>query len=429
MAAVTRLWLSALVGQPLHADGRDAGRIADGVLRLVEAGYPELAGLVAERAGQPVFVPIAHLSDLSPEGARTDLSPDEPRPFERRPQEVLLARDLVGRTLICTRSRLRPQLVRATDIALDDALAGADAATPGWHVAGVDVSGRTHALHWSRSRRHSDDHDARSFVDWSELEPLVAHVPTARRRVGLRTLRRMHPARIADLLEEASSEEGREILGALEADRALEADVVEELDQAHRLEAVRDRPDAEVAALLAEMAPDDAADLLAALDQERRAAVLGLVAPPEQAVIRGLLGYHPETAGGLMTTDLLVVPATESVGSALATVRTAPEVPDNVGGLYVVDDGGRLAGFLPLTRLIRSDPAVSLAELAEPDPPRVPVTADLVEVAVVMADYNLVSLAVVDADQRVVGIVTVDDVLARSIPAGWRRRAEALQRP
>ena len=111
-------------------------------------------------------------------------------------------------------------------------------------------------------------------MDWASIEPFVAHVPTARLRIPYRKLARLHPAQIADLVEAASHDEGEEIIEAVGQDRELEADVFEELDAEHQLEFIRSRSDAEAARLLATMAPDDAADLITELDQERRLPIL-----------------------------------------------------------------------------------------------------------------------------------------------------------
>ena len=137
--------------------------------------------------------------------------------------------------------------------------------------------------------------------------------PTCRRRrlrIPYRKLARLHPAQIADIVEAASHEEGEEIIEAVKADRELEADVFEELDTEHQVEFVRTRSDADAARLLARMAPDDAADLIMELDQERRLPVLGLLPASQQRKVRSLLSYNPETAGGLMSPDFLALPQT-----------------------------------------------------------------------------------------------------------------------
>ncbi|MCL4423687.1 MAG: CBS domain-containing protein [Actinobacteria bacterium] len=422
-----RLRFSSLPGQAVRSGNVTVGRIADGVVRLVEFGNPPLVGLVAERDGQAVFIPSRYLERIDQTGAELSSEPPKLDPFERRAGEVLLGRDLLDHKLIFIHSRLRPRLVRADDLVLGPGPAG-----KGWSVTGIDVAEGVHRL--KRRLRHllktspaqETVESSATFVPWGELEPFVAHVPTARRRLSLRKLRKMHPAQIADLLEEASEEEGREILDALEDDQALEADVIEELEPVHRLDAVRDRSDAEVAELLAAMAPDDAADLLTSLDQGRRARVLELIPAPQQKVVTSLLGYHPETAGGLMTPSVVCLPEMASVQDALDAIRSRTDLPENLGGVFVRDTDGHLSGYVALTKILTAKASVVLANIAQPDPPRVGPNRDLVEVAVTMADYNLTSLAVVDETDTVLGIVTVDDVLARVLPAGWRRRVEAL---
>ena len=140
-------------------------------------------------------------------------------------------------------------------------------------VVGVDPSSRPvlrRLLPRSLARRIP----AKSIVDWESIQPFVSHVPTARLRIPYRKLARLHPAQIADLVEAASHEEGEEIINAVGQDLELEADVFEELDTEHQLEFLSSRSDKEAARLLATMAPDDAADLIADLDQDRRLSVL-----------------------------------------------------------------------------------------------------------------------------------------------------------
>ena len=134
-------------------------------------------------------------------------------------------------------------------------------------------------------------------------------MPTSRLRLAHRRIAQLHPAQIADLVEAASHEEGEEILEAVGQDKELEADVFEELDDEHQLEFLDQRSDREVAAVLSRMASDDAADLLLEIKQERRRPVLDLLPSAKQRKIKGLLGYNPSTAGGVMSPDFVTVAA------------------------------------------------------------------------------------------------------------------------
>ena len=243
-----------------------------------------------------------------------------------------------------------------------------------------------------------------------------------RLRVPHPKLAKLHPAQIADLVEAASHDEGQEIIEAVGADSELEADVFEELDARHRVEFVAQRSDDEVAALLSRMAPDDAADLVAELPQERREVVVERLAPNQRRKVRALLGYDPAEAGGLMSPDFVSVYRQATVAEALDRVRRSALPDENLASVYVMDAKHRFVGALPLAALVRAEPEESVVDLdAEPIPHLLP-EADFEEVARLMADFNLTAAPVLDAEERMIGVVTVDDELEVLLPKGWRRR-------
>ncbi|MBV8301903.1 MAG: magnesium transporter, partial [Candidatus Dormibacteraeota bacterium] len=243
----------------------------------------------------------------------------------------------------------------------------------------------------------------------------------------LRRLRRLHPAQIADLVEAASHDEGEEIISAVHSDPELEADVFEELDIEHQVEFLRDRSDEDAAKVLAEMNADDAADLITDLDQNRRAPILAKLPAPQQAKVRALLSYNSESAGGLMSTDFVALPASKTAGDALAAIRAVDLLPQLVADVFVTDSDSRLAGAVPISDLVRADPAASLGSLAEHGKVSVRPDDDFTEVARRMADFNLTVAPVVDGEDRLIGAITVDDVLEAMLPESWRRRADAAE--
>jgi Mg/Co/Ni transporter MgtE len=169
------------------------------------------------------------------------------------------------------------------------------------------------------------------------------------------------------------------------------------------------------------MEPDHAADLLMQLPQERRGPILERLEPDQQRKVRSLLGYHPETAGGLMNNEFVALPAELTVEEALSRLRAMVEVPAVLTDVFVVE-GDRLVGALRLSALVRADPKARLGNVAPPDPEAVFTDADLPSVAVQMADYNLSSLPVIDGEGRLVGIVTFDDLIEAMLPDQWRWR-------
>ena len=390
--------------------GDRLGRIEDLIVRLGEDGaYPPITGALAKIGGRELFVPIDQIAGIESgrvglEGERLSL-----RRFERRPGEVLLNRDLAARHLI---NVVGARLVRANEIEL--------ACIDGrWSVVGVDTSARP-VLRRLLPRPVRRRVEPGPILDWSSIEPFVGHVPTARLRLTHRKLARLHPAQIADLVEAASHDEGEEIIKAVGQDRELEADVFEELDQEHQQEFVRTRSDAEVAALLSKMAPDDVVDFITELDQERRLPVLGLLPPELQRKVRSLLSYNPETAGGLMSPDFLALPRSTPVGVALERVRTTDIPREALGVVYVTDDEQCLCALAPLVALVRADPTASLDDIVQHEPVMIRPDADVHEVVRKMTDYNLSVFPVVDDSCHMIGQITVDDVLELLQPSGWK---------
>jgi hypothetical protein len=345
------LQLSLVVGAAvLDSDGGRLGKVDDLIVRLGEPGYPPITGFLVSVAGRQSYLPAEAVADLTPRGvvlreAKLDLGR-----FERRPEEVLLKRDVLDHQLINVDGA---RLVRANEIEL--------ARVEGWwRVVGVDTGPRggvRRLLPKPLGRRVAPG----TFLDWASIEPFVGHVPSVRLRVPLPKLAKLHPAQIADLVEAASHHEGEEIMQAVRGDDGeLEADVFGELDDQHQVEFIRERSDSEVAAVVARMAPDDAADLIAELGEARREPVLNALPAGERAKVRALLGYDPAQAGGLMSTEFICLYRHATADEALDRVRRSDVPADLLTTVFVMDTQRRLEGSVPLAALIRADPEDSL---------------------------------------------------------------------
>lgn len=407
---LSRIRLGGVVGQPVTSPlGEHLGRVSDVVVRLVDGGVPTVTGGLLRLPEGDVFVSIADVAELDAKGVRLSAERVDTRPFERRPGEVLLERDVRGRAVIDVE---RGRLVRVSDLVLERQ-------GDQWNVVAVVAASASRLaalLGRLLGRRETPEE-----IEWRSVEPLVGHVPTAGKRISLPRLATLKAAEIADLVEQASHEEGEQILEAVSADQEFEADVFEELDEGHRVEFLKERSDAEAAEVLSKMDPDHAADLLMQLPQERRRPVLELLAPAQQPKVRRLLGYHPESAGGLMNNEFVALPGEETVAGALRRLREMEEVPAVLTDVFVVE-GERLAGSLALSRLLRADPRQRLREVMQSDPEAVFPDADLPSVAVHMADFNLSALPVIDETGRLIGIVTYDDLIEAMLPEEWRWR-------
>jgi CBS domain-containing protein len=407
------LHLSELLKRAITDSGGGAiGRLSDVIVRLSGADYPVVTGLVAQVGGRTLFVPVEQVTGL-PElrltSARLSL-----RQFERRHGEVLLRADVLGHRLIDVESA---HLIRAADLEL--------ACRDGeWMVTGVDSHRRTRRL--LRGLAGPRAEDTGRFREWAKFEPLIGHSGSAVLRRPFGRIRRLKPAQIADLLEDASSAEESEILGQVHADPELEADVFEELDEDRATRLLEARTDEEIAQVLARMRADDAADAIGELPQRRRQPVIDLMPSAQRARVLTLMGFNPASAGGLMGIEYIAVPEDAMVVEALAAVASAPGLqPEALTSVHALDERGRLAGVVRLAALVQADPRTPVSEICDADPVRVGPATDVVDVAVLMSDYNLITIPVVDDRRAMIGLITVDDVLEIALPEDWRRREAA----
>src|ERR1700677_3191631 len=340
------LHLSLVLRSPLlDRAGERLGRVEDLIVRLADGGYPPVTGLKARIGGRELFVPVDRIATLAPGAVRLSGEKLSLGRFERRVGEVLLAGDVLGRKLVDVEAD-PPRLVTAHEIELS-------CIESWWRVVGVDSSQRAQ-LRRTLPRRLRGLVGDRPFLDWTDMEPFVGHVPSARLRFSHRKLANLHPAEIADLVEAASHEEGEELIEAVGQDRELEADVFEELDEHHQLEFIRERPDSQVAAVIGRMAADDAADLIVELDQERRGRVLALLPAVQRRQIEGLLGYNPSSAGGLMSPDFIQLSETDLVTRAIERVRSSEIAPETLTTILLSDEDGRLSGSVAVVTLLRA---------------------------------------------------------------------------
>lgn len=405
------LHLSTFLRRPIFdSDGDRIGRVQDLVARLGNDPHPPIVGAVIRIEGRNLFVPIRKIGGLSEgrmtfEGRRVDL-----RRFERRPGELLLAEDLLARHLI---NLVRGRIIIANEIEIAE-IDGR------WEVVGVDP-GRRSFLRRLLGPQIGSHVQVDSIVDFASIEPFVGHVPTARLRIPYRKLAKLHPAQIADLVEQASHEEGEEIIEAVGLDRELEADVFEELDTTHQLEFLESRSDAEAARLLSRMEPDNAADLITEIDQDRRLPILELLGNEQQTKVRQLLSYNSDTAGGLMNPDFVSVPSSATVAEALDAIRTSSVPAESLHAVFVLDNQGQPIGAASIAPLVRARTSELALSVAKTQMQHVHPQWDLHQVSRKMSDFNLTVLPVLDNEHsKMIGVVTVDDLLEELLPQGWR---------
>jgi flagellar motility protein MotE (MotC chaperone) len=393
------VYVSRLVRLPLlGADGTEVGRLTDVVLGSAAGDTaPQLIGFVVSLNRRRVFVGVGRVGELTPEGARLRQGTLNVRQFELRPGETLAVGQLVGRSV---RGR------RVVDLGLRPTQPA------GWEIATVALTGGG-----LLGRRRT-----REVVEWTEAGELFASARSAGGRQAA-AMGQLHPVEMAAALREMPVNQRRVLADALEDERL--ADLLEELSEEEQVRIVEGLDRDRVARVLDEMDADDAADLLGEMSGSRRAELLGAMDPEEAEPVRRLLTYLPDTAGGLMNPEPIILAPSVTVAEALARIRDH-EVPVAMAAQVFVcrapteTPTGRYLGVVGFQRLLREPPSKPLGRCL--DDGVAPISADASdrEVANRLAAYDAVALAVTDAGGRLVGAITVDDVLDHLLPRDWR---------
>ncbi len=226
-----------------------------------------------------------------------------------------------------------------------------------------------------------------------------------------RTVRDLHPADTADLLEHLPPEAFRKAIHLLGKD--LPAEAVAELSDNMRLEALHELTDAAVTAMIGHLDSDDASFLLSDLEEDRRARILNKVSATDRAAIESSLSFDDESAGRLMQRAFVAAPVFWSVGQAIDHMRTVSDddLPETFFEIYIVDPAFRLQGSVPVSRLLRYSRETPLKDIMKEVPVQVRPEMDQEEVAYIFRQYNLASAPVVDEAGRLTGMITIDDVV------------------
>ncbi|MGD0272952.1 MAG: CBS domain-containing protein [Gaiellaceae bacterium] len=410
------LHLSLVVPCALRDSGGERlGRALDLIVRLNGDDYPPLAGALAEVAERPVFVPASEIDSIGSEGMVLRSSRLDLDHFHRHEQDVLLRKDVLDRQLINVDGA---RLVRANEIELalvDDS----------YRVVGIDVSARAF-LRRLLPKRFAHRIESRAVLDWRDVEPFTGHVPTLRLRTPHPKLARLHPAQLADLVEDASSREAEEIISAVRSDLDREANLFQQLDSHHRRQFAETRSDQELGRIVARMGADNAAGFVRELPEKRREAVLASLPDTERESVEALLDYGATSAGGLMRTDLVTIGEGARVADALEAVRSSGAPGEVATWVYLLDGEERLEAAIPLADLLRMAPQLALAQTVSFTPPGVDAHAGVEELARLMTDFNLTLVPVLDEEKHLLGAVSADDVLESVLPRGWRRRVHVF---
>ena len=403
---LTRVFLAKLAGTPVFDPNADrVGKIRDAVASLRQDNLaPRILGFIVEvPQRRKIFIPITRVTSIDDGGVFITGSLNIRR-YQPKQGEIALLGELLDNK---TRSRENGNVVVIEDIGMElrD--------NRDWYAEYVHVQEKSKSF----GRRSTQT------LSWSSVEiQIQSHIPDLNSPIEDITLL---PAQdIAAALRELEVNRQREIAHTL-GDEKL-ADVLEEMDDADRLALVSLLEGELVADVLSEMNPDDAADVLKEVGSEKAESLLNLMEDDEAQDVRRLMAYEDFSAGGMMTTDPVILSGDATVAQALSVLRQKDVSAASAAQVFVCrapleTPTGRLVGVVHMQRLLREPPALSLAIVAEKETNAISADTPLNEVVRHIANYNLLAAPVVDEHDRLLGAVTVDDVLDHLLPTNWRR--------
>jgi Mg/Co/Ni transporter MgtE/sporulation protein YlmC with PRC-barrel domain len=406
----TRVFLARLAGLTvLDPNADQVGRVRDVVvaLRSLAEQPPRVLGLVVEvQPRRRVFVPIGQVTSIDADAVivrgRINL-----RRFERRGGETLVITELLDRKVTLADGGAT---VTVVDIGMEQAR------TRDWFVTRVAVRSGGGGF-----RRRGQ----LQTVDWAQVRGITRPEEQQGAANLLAAFEQLRAPDLAHMMHELSAKRRAEVAAALDDERL--ADVLEELPEDDQIEILAKLEDERAADVLDAMDPDDAADLLGELPNDEQERLLALMTPDEADPVRRLLSYSENTAGGMMTTEPVILPYDATVAEALARVRDPELTPALASQVYVVrppteTPTGKFLGIAHIQRLLREPPSTLVSGIVDTDLDPLGPDCPLAEVTSHLATYNLVAVPIVDDADHLVGAVTVDDVLDHLLPEDWRER-------
>ena len=403
-----RVFVARLAGCPVFDPSGDRlGRVRDVVVVYRSSGAPRVIGLVIEIPGRRhVFLSIGRVTSIS-HGQVITTGLINVRRFQPRAGEVRVMAEMIGR---------RVRFVDGSGTAVVEDIAIEPNRLGEWSVGQLFLrKPKTGASPFAKG--------ATTFALWNEVREQIKPGEAQSAEHLAQSFADLKPADLANTLLDLPEPRLIEVAEELSDERL--ADALEEMPEEDQVRILERLGDERAANILDSMDPDDAADVLAELPKERLEELLDLMEPDEADDVRELLKYGADTAGGLMTTEPIIMPADATIAEALALIRRHELHPALAASVFVTlppyeTPTGRFLGAVHFQRMLRYPPHERIGAILDDTLEPLLATAPTAEVARRLASYDLVSMPVVDRAHRLVGVVTVDDVLDHLLPEDWR---------
>jgi magnesium transporter len=408
--AETLLFFTELLGMTVYdVKGRRLGRIKDAA--LVPLVHPSRIDRFLIGAGLTwLTIRYDQVTSISLSGG-IRLSDEVLTPYHDDEYMLRIGRDLLDQQIIDVNGR---KVVRVNDITFEHRV---EANTDVLNVLEVDIGIRSILRRllqgWVPPRwiRRLQQPVPPNSIRW-EFANIVEADPQRRLRLNIShdRLADIHPADLADIVEELSPAEREAIFESLDNETA--ADALTEIDPKMQAQILESLEPEKAADIIEEMSPDEAADALGDMEEEASEEILEEMESTEKTEVQELLEYEEDTAGGMMNTEFVHLHQNATVADALAALKGNEDILDNLNTLFLTDEEMRPVGAVPLARLFLASGQSMLRELAAESLIQVSVDEKQDRVTELFDKYNLLTLPVTDEDGKLAGVVTADDIIS-----------------
>ncbi len=410
------MYLSNFIKKPvLSSTGDKIGKLTD-VIVSSDHSYPIIKALKVNTSDKKsINISWNYIGKVG-DGITLKYPLNKIDEYNIQKHDIILLKDVMDRQVVDIEGK---KIRRVNDIKISP--------TNGhFHVIGVDigVNGILRRLSLDRIAKPLGITSSEDLISWKDIDPVESDYSKVKLKVPKQKIKKLHPADMADIVDQLGLNESLNILNSLDDESA--ADTLEEVSPERQVSILEGMDSKRAAEILDEMSPDDAADVLADLPEEKAEELLDLMEPEESNDLRKLLKYPENTAGGIMTTEFAYVDQNLTVKEVLDLLRQMAEDVETIYYIYLISKMGDLVGVISLRDLLVAEPENKVSNLMHTHIIKADVMEDQHQVAQKIAKYNLIALPVVENETKLRGIITVDDAIDIVLPTAWKKRVPRM---
>ncbi len=389
------------------------GKIKDVVISSSET-YPKIEAIKIKANGEIYFIPSSYIREVNKTQVILTTPLEDIKQYPKQDSAIKLSRDILDHQVVDMEgSKIR----RVNDVEISFKLGE-------YYIIGVDIGVNGLFRRLGMGKVSKKIHPQDNIISWKDIDSL--DFSNLKLKVSKKKLTRLHPADIAEIVDDLGISDSMSILNSLDDESA--ADAFEEISPEKQKTILTEMEEKEAADLVDEMSPDDAADLLASISDEKKEEILDLMDPEESQELRELLEYPENTAGGIMTTEYAAITGNQTTKQVMNEIRKIAHEVETLYYIYILSQEEKLEGVVTIRELMLSDDDTKIYDYMIKDLVTVNVNEEETEVARTIAKYNLIALPVLDDEEKMKGIITVDDAIDIILPTAWKKRLPKMFR-